>query len=122
MKKPRFTERRSIAILNEADAGVALQGLWASTGSIRRRTTDGRQYGGATLSQLKRLKAFEGELGQYKRRCAELAHEDYALKDLIEPSSRAVADSQPRIWKKYKVLRRVGRTWNTSVCVRCIAR
>ena len=42
------------------------------------------EYGGLDASQLKRLKELEGELGQYKRMYAELAHENYALKDLIE--------------------------------------
>ncbi len=35
-------------------------------------------------SQLKRLKEVEGELAQYKKMYAELAHENYALKELIE--------------------------------------
>ena len=41
-------------------------------------------YGGLDASQLKRLKELEGELSQYKRMYAELAQENYALKDLIE--------------------------------------
>jgi len=48
------------------------------------------KFGGLDESQLKRLKELEGELGQYKRMYAELAHENYALKDLIEKNSRAV--------------------------------
>jgi putative transposase len=35
-------------------------------------------------SQLKQLKEMEAELSQYKRMYAELAHENYALKDVIE--------------------------------------
>ena len=35
-------------------------------------------------SQLKQLKQMEAELSQYKRMYAELAHENYALKNLIE--------------------------------------
>jgi putative transposase len=34
-------------------------------------------------SQLKHLKELESELSQYKRMYAELAHENYALKDVI---------------------------------------
>ena len=34
-------------------------------------------------SQLKHLKELESELAQYKRMYAELAHENYALKDVI---------------------------------------
>ena len=42
------------------------------------------KYGGLDVSQLKRLKEVEGELAQYKKMYAELAHENYALKELIE--------------------------------------
>ena len=35
-------------------------------------------------SQLKRLKEVEADLVQYKKMYAELAHENYALKELIE--------------------------------------
>jgi len=37
-----------------------------------------------SASELKRLKETEVELSQYKRMYAEVAHENYALKDLIE--------------------------------------
>ena len=37
-----------------------------------------------SASDLKRLKETEAELSQYKKMYAELAHENYALKDLIE--------------------------------------
>lgn len=39
---------------------------------------------GLDRSQLKRLKELEAEVAQYKRMYAELAHENYALKELIE--------------------------------------
>ena len=42
------------------------------------------KYGGMSASDLKRLKETEVELAQYKKMYAELAHENYALKDLIE--------------------------------------
>lgn len=41
-------------------------------------------YGGMSASELKRLKETEAELAQLKRMYAEVAHENYALKDLIE--------------------------------------
>lgn len=37
-----------------------------------------------SASELKRLKETEAELAQLKRMYAEVAHENYALKDLIE--------------------------------------
>ncbi len=42
------------------------------------------KYGGMQASDLKRLKEPEAELPQYKKMYAELARENYALKDLIE--------------------------------------
>ncbi len=42
------------------------------------------KYGGMQASDLKRLKETEAELSQYKKMYAELARENYALKDLIE--------------------------------------
>ena len=42
------------------------------------------KYGGMDSSQLKKLKEMEAELSRYKQMYAELAHQNYALKDLIE--------------------------------------
>ena len=42
------------------------------------------KYGGMSTSDLRRLKETEAELSQYKKMYAELARENYALKDLIE--------------------------------------
>ena len=42
------------------------------------------KYGGLNASKLTRMKELESEVSQYKRRYAELAHENYALKELIE--------------------------------------
>ena len=42
------------------------------------------EYGGMDSSQLKKLKEMEAELSRYKQMYAELAHQNYALKDLIE--------------------------------------
>jgi putative transposase len=44
------------------------------------------KYVGMEVSQLKNVKELEVELSQYKRMYAELAHENYALKDVIEKS------------------------------------
>ena len=42
------------------------------------------KYGGMSASDLKRMKEMERDLSQYKRMYAELAHENFALKDVID--------------------------------------
>lgn len=85
MKKSGFTETQIISILKEADAGLPLKELLRKHGISSATYYNWKaKYGGLDASQLKRLKELESELGQYKRMYAELAHENYALKDLIE--------------------------------------
>ena len=85
MKKSRFSESQIVSILKEADAGVKVNELCRKHG-----ISDATYYnwksklGGMEASQLKKMKELEGELAQYKRMYAELAHENYALKDVIE--------------------------------------
>ena len=85
MKKSRFTETQIIGILKEADAGAKVQDLCRKHG-IRSPTYYKwkSKYGGLDASQLKQIKELETDLAQYKKMYAELAHENYALKDLIE--------------------------------------
>ena len=85
MKKSRFTETQIVAILKQADSGMPLKELLRKHGISAATYYNWKaKYGGLDASQLKRLKELESELGQYKRMYAELAHENYALKDLIE--------------------------------------
>ena len=56
------------------------------------------QYGGLDASKLKRMKELESEVSQYKRMYAELAHENYALKELIE-KNEAVPNSVGSRWR-----------------------
>lgn len=84
MKKSRFTETQIVSILAEADAGLKVidlcrkHGIGAATYHKWKS-----KYGGMDASQLKQLKEIEGEFSQYKRMYAELAHENYALRDVI---------------------------------------
>ena len=85
MKRSRFTESQIVSILTEAGAGAKVNEICRRHG-----ISDATYYnwkakdGGMSASELKRLKETEAELAQYKRMYAELAHENYALKDLIE--------------------------------------
>lgn len=85
MKRSRFTESQIVAILKEADAGAKVKEICRRHGISDATYYNWKsKYGGMSTSELKRLKETEVELAQYKKMYAELAHENYALKDLIE--------------------------------------
>lgn len=85
MKRSRFTESQIVSILKEADAGAKIKELCRKHGISDATYYNWRaKYGGMSTSDLRRLKETEAELSQYKKMYAELAHENYALKDLIE--------------------------------------
>ncbi len=85
MKNSRFTESQIISILKEADAGNKVKDICRRHGISDATYYNWKsKYGGMQASDLKRLKETDAELSQYKKMYAELARENYALKDLIE--------------------------------------
>jgi putative transposase len=85
MKRSRFTEHQIISILKEADAGAKVKDVCRRHGISDATYYNWKsKYGGMSASDLKRMKEMERELGQYKRMYAELAHENFSLKDVIE--------------------------------------
>ena len=85
MKRSRFSETRIVSILKEADAGKKVKDIGRRHGISDATYYNWKsKYGGMSASELKWLKETEAELAQYKKMYAELAHENYALKDLIE--------------------------------------
>ena len=85
MKRSRFSESQIVSILKEADAGAKIKELCRKHGISDATYYNWKsKYGGMSTSDLRRLKETETELSQYKKMYAELAHENYALKDLIE--------------------------------------
>ncbi len=85
MKRGRFTETQIVLILKEADAGGRVKDICRQHGISDATYYNWKsKYGGMQASDLKRLKETEAELSQYKKMYAELARENYALKDLIE--------------------------------------
>ena len=85
MKRSRFTESQIVSILKEADAGAKIKDLCRKHGISDATYYNWKsKYGGMSASDLRRLKETEAELSQYKKMYAELARENYALKDLIE--------------------------------------
>ena len=85
MKKSKFSETQIVAILKEADAGVAVKDLCRKHGiSTPTYYSWKAKFGGLDASDLKRIKELEQELGQMKRMYADLALENRAMKDLID--------------------------------------
>ena len=84
MKKSRFTEHQIISILKEADTGVKIQDLCRAHGISPASYYQWKaKFGGMEASDIRRLRDIENELSQYKKMYAELAHENYALRDVI---------------------------------------
>ena len=69
MRKSRFTEPQIVAILKEAEAGVALSELTRKYGITRATYFNWQaKYGGVSVSELKRMKGLEAENWQQSAR------------------------------------------------------
>ncbi len=85
MKRTRFTETQIVAILKEAESGMLVKDICRKHGISDATYYNWKsKYGGMEASDLKRMKELEQELSKFKRMYADLAYENYALKDLIE--------------------------------------
>jgi putative transposase len=84
MKKSRFTESQIVAILKQADTGLAVKDICRQAGiSVPTYYQWKSKYGGLEASELKRVKELEAENAKLKRMYAELALDNAAMKDLI---------------------------------------
>ena len=85
MKKSRLSEAQIVKILKQHESGVSVKELCKEYGVSAATFYNWKsKFGGMDTSQLKKLKEMEAELTRYKQMYAELAHQNYALKDLIE--------------------------------------
>jgi putative transposase len=84
MRKSKFTDAQIVAILREAEAGVAIAELLRTHGISRPTFYLWKQkYGGAGVPELQRLKALEQENARLKRMYADQALELTAIKDVL---------------------------------------
>ena len=84
MRKSKFSETQIVGILKEAEAGVAVNDLLRTHGISRATFFKWRsKYGGASVSDVTRLRELEAENAKLKRMYADLALENAAIKDVL---------------------------------------
>jgi putative transposase len=84
MRKSKFSESQIVALLREADSGVPIADLLRKHGVSKSTYFKWRsKYGGASVSDVKRLRELEAENAKLKRMYADLALENAAIKDVL---------------------------------------
>lgn len=85
MKNSRFEETQIVAILKQADAGVAVKDVCRQARISAATYYQWKsKYGGMEASDLKRVKELEAENAKLKRMYADLALMHHALKDVVD--------------------------------------
>ena len=82
MRKSKFSETQIVGILKDAESGVPdlLRKYGVSKATFFKWRS---KYGGATVSDVKRLRELEAENAKLKRMYADLALENAAIKDVL---------------------------------------
>ena len=84
MRKSKFNETQIVGILKEAEASVPVADVLRKYGVSKATFFKWRsKYGGATVSDVKRLRELEAENTKLKRMYADLALENAAIKDVL---------------------------------------
>ena len=83
MKKSRFSEEQIIGILREGESGSSVKAVSAKH-NISEATYYAwkRKYGGLEVSEAKRMRAMEEEIGRLKRLVADLSVQNQILKEV----------------------------------------
>ncbi len=85
MKKSKFTESQIIGMLKQHEKGIRVADICREHGISQGTFYNWKgKYSGMEVSQIKRLKELEAELGQYKKMYAEVSLDNRVLKDVIE--------------------------------------
>jgi len=84
MKKSKFSESQIVAILAEGEAGIPVAQILRKHGISQGTYYNWKsKYGGASVSELKRVRELEAENAKLKRMYAELALENTAIRDVL---------------------------------------
>jgi len=84
MRKSKFNETQIVAMLKDAESGIPVADLLREHGVSKATFFKWRsKYGGATVSDVKRLRELEAENAKLKRMYADLALENAAIKDVL---------------------------------------
>jgi len=84
MRKSKFSESQIVGILKDAESGVPVVDLLRKYGVSKATFFKWRnKYGGASISDVKRLRELETENAKLKRMYADLALENAAIKDVL---------------------------------------
>ena len=83
MKKSRFSEEQIIGILREVGAGRSVKAVCGEH-NVSQATYYAwkRKYGGMEVSEARRLRALEEEIGRLKRLVADLSVQNQILKEV----------------------------------------
>jgi len=85
MKKSKFNETKILAILKEAEAGMAVAEISRKYGISSGTFYNWKsKYAGISGSEIRRMRQLEDENGKLKRMYADLSLENNVLKELIE--------------------------------------
>ena len=84
MRKSKFSESQIVSFLKEAEAGRKVSEICREHGVSTATFYQWRsKYGGMEASDVKRLKELQSENEKLKRRYAEMALENRAIKELL---------------------------------------